>query len=374
MKLNIFNIIIICASVQGIIFSGIILSSKKYKAKAHKFLALLVLVMSLSNMFYWFKDTGIYNQWPNYTMLYVPFDLLILPFYYFFVANYLGQERKYTKYLFLPFIIRYSFQIIEIIYKIFFVDVFTPSKSVLYYLSRFDEYATIAFILFVVFITFRLITDFERNRKTYNQSKVFIQTKWLKQLLYAGFAICAIWMSIVMFADLFPSILSSRQKYYFIWIGLSGLVYWLAYSGVYHIGIFNQRLHIRDDINSQVIKTTKKLTLNADRFIEIDDRIKREKLFVNPMISLKSIGQLFNLSEGYISQLINNHTKTNFSTYINALRVEEAKGMLINPKYSNYTIISIALEAGFNSKSAFYTSFKQITGVSPSQYKAQNIS
>jgi len=55
------------------------------------------------------------------------------------------------------------------------------------------------------------------------------------------------------------------------------------------------------------------------------------------------------------------------------LRVEEAKTYLIDNEFANYTLVAIGLEAGFNSKSAFNSSFKKITGKTPSQFKQRHI-
>lgn len=48
--------------------------------------------------------------------------------------------------------------------------------------------------------------------------------------------------------------------------------------------------------------------------------------------------------------------------------------MLLNKDYNNYTVVAIALEAGFNSKSAFYSAFKKEIGISPNEYKRKNLS
>nr|WP_298556261.1 helix-turn-helix domain-containing protein [uncultured Algibacter sp.] len=76
-----------------------------------------------------------------------------------------------------------------------------------------------------------------------------------------------------------------------------------------------------------------------------------------------------NLSEGYISQLINKNSNLNFNDYINSLRITDAKNMLVDSEYNNYTILAIGLESGFNSKSSFYTAFKKFTGKTPVEYK-----
>lgn len=61
--------------------------------------------------------------------------------------------------------------------------------------------------------------------------------------------------------------------------------------------------------------------------------------------------------------------KRNFYDLVNSYRVEEAKRLLLDPKNSNYTILSVGFEAGFNSKTTFNTVFKKFTGLSPTEFK-----
>jgi AraC-like DNA-binding protein len=59
----------------------------------------------------------------------------------------------------------------------------------------------------------------------------------------------------------------------------------------------------------------------------------------------------------------------NFFNFVNKYRVEEAKLLLLNSKKEHYSILGIANEAGFSSKSAFNTTFKKVTGQTPSDFK-----
>jgi AraC-like DNA-binding protein len=71
-----------------------------------------------------------------------------------------------------------------------------------------------------------------------------------------------------------------------------------------------------------------------------------------------------------VSQVIHEHCGLNFNAFLNQYRIKEAcKRMSDTTRYGNYTIEAIANDVGFRSRSAFASSFKRITGLTPSEYQ-----
>lgn len=95
--------------------------------------------------------------------------------------------------------------------------------------------------------------------------------------------------------------------------------------------------------------------------------IKDKELYCNPNLTLTDVAKELNISQHSLSQFLNNNLGKSFSMFINELRIEKAKELLIHP--SPYTIEAIGYESGFNSKSTFYSSFKKSTGQTPSKYQ-----
>ncbi len=108
---------------------------------------------------------------------------------------------------------------------------------------------------------------------------------------------------------------------------------------------------------------------NINRFESIEQVIRAGQLYLDPHLSLTSLSEVVKICEGYISQLINYFTEQNFTSYINSLRVEEAKRLLQDSNYDHFTMVAIGMESGFNSKSTFYAAFKKYTGISPTEYR-----
>ena len=97
-----------------------------------------------------------------------------------------------------------------------------------------------------------------------------------------------------------------------------------------------------------------------------------EKPYRSSDLTLTELSNQVNIPTHHLSQVINEKLECNFLDFINQYRVKEAQKMLVDPKLNHYTVVSIAYEAGFNSKSTFYTAFKKYTAMTPSQYKKQN--
>jgi len=109
------------------------------------------------------------------------------------------------------------------------------------------------------------------------------------------------------------------------------------------------------------------------QFKEINDFIISKKKFTDTTLSLESLASDFNMSSSLLSQLINKYSDSNFTDYINKYRVAQVKELLIDENYTNYTILSIGLESGFNSKSTFYTAFKKHVNLTPAEYKKESL-
>jgi len=99
------------------------------------------------------------------------------------------------------------------------------------------------------------------------------------------------------------------------------------------------------------------------------DYVEKEKPYLEPELTLGQLSEQVDIPVHYLSQIVNEKIEKTFGDFINGYRIEHAKAMLIDEQYRHYTIISTAYEAGFNSKTAFYTAFRKTTGQTPSQYR-----
>ncbi len=96
--------------------------------------------------------------------------------------------------------------------------------------------------------------------------------------------------------------------------------------------------------------------------------IQTKKPYLDPELSLRSLAKQIDMHPNQLSWLINENFGKNFNEFINFYRVETFKQISIDPKKSHITLIGLAYESGFNSKTVFNTYFKKETGLTPKQF------
>ncbi len=175
---------------------------------------------------------------------------------------------------------------------------------------------------------------------------------------------------------------------YCCWI----IYFFIGYFGIRQVGIFSNVLSAHEVIHpialeNDVLPTTESASEAADRIkyertkledsraIEIQEELtllmKEKECYKDPELTLGDLAKMLTIQPGMLSQVINSKEGKNFYDYINTLRAEAFKRLLSQPDSRQYTLLSLAFECGFNSKTSFNRNFKKITGMSPSQYAKQ---
>ena len=102
---------------------------------------------------------------------------------------------------------------------------------------------------------------------------------------------------------------------------------------------------------------------------QIETFMKVDQPFLNPDFTLQNLSKQISLPTYLTSHIINKGYNTNFSDYINSYRIALAKSKLNSLSYKNIKIAETAYDCGFNSLSSFNSSFKKLTGVTPSKFR-----
>jgi len=104
----------------------------------------------------------------------------------------------------------------------------------------------------------------------------------------------------------------------------------------------------------------------------LEKGMQEEKWFQNPSLSLRELAKNMNISSNKLSWLLNERIGQNFNEYINHFRLENFKVNVLNPANSHLTLLAVAYENGFNSKTVFNSFFKKIEGMTPKAWVKAN--
>ncbi len=369
MEINIVYSLIVAAILQGFWLSFFILGTEKFNTKASKFLGLLILAVTLTQLQYFLGEIGIITG-RQLNAIHLPYEFLQAPFLYFFVTYYINPNKNVynlEKALFIP---AAFFLTLTLGYKII---AFTTNenweehpvlRALAYFNSHYGEIANIVVLLTVVILLLFTIFKFKRNAQSYNTTTIDAEFLWLKILLFTILIVLIFYSYYI-----FQFFIDENASYFIVDITVSILIYLLGYIGIHKLNIIKERESIRSF--NRTLRQSYAIVENSknEHITKIEEILSNDKRFLDPNLSAETLAEELQLSKSHLSRIFNNEMKVSFTDYINTLRVEEAKKYLLNPEFSNYTLVAIGLEAGFNSKTTFNTTFKKITGQTPSEFR-----
>jgi AraC-like DNA-binding protein len=359
--------------MHGFLFCLVILFSKNGREKSMLFINLLILVISLNNIQSWILIKDFFIEYLFLDYIQIPWHFLIAPFFYMFLIHYLEIEKRSRNIL--KIILPIFTLIISI--RIGFVSFFSAINTI-EIAHLFEKYTTIEEIFSVVVSLTVFGYSFQalsKKEKLLTKVLSFDNLKWIYTFFKLGLFTYFFWiiaLAITVALDFKEFIYS----FYPLRVLTSVLIYWIGYQSIIQLRLLKERKAIRKTIQTKISNISEKKEINDDLnsreknlFIKINTFINRYQKFTEPKLSLESLSKEFKISPNKLSAIINRYANKSFNDYINEFRIELAKKLLVDQAYKKYTISSIGLESGFNSKSTFYATFKKITGTTPSKFQ-----
>ncbi len=203
-----------------------------------------------------------------------------------------------------------------------------------------------------------------------------ISLNWVRYVVYSYF-ILFILASFLIFGATQFQLFPMKEAFAFVGIALSLMLVAFGFYGFRQTAIFSNLNVGSDEIESPGKDTPMavyaKSGLDTEKIESLANQLaahmKNEKPFLNEDLNLPALAEQCNISQAQLSQVINQHFQMNFYDFVNLYRIEEAKKRLLSPNFDHLSILGIAFDCGFKSKSSFNRYFKKHTGVSPSEFK-----
>ncbi len=316
------------------------------------------------------EETEILTQYPIIHFLPIIWYTVIPPATYFFVQYLTKPDYEFKPWgylLFAPFILHFIFQCFEL-FNYFSGNINVPEDLPKHYFNQnIFEFIAVIFALAISVLILRTLSNYEKLLYDYYAEISNKSLKWLSHTLIGGLVLILIWL-VSALIDFFPND-SDDVIGRILLLGLSILIYWIGYSMLMRRELFTSRkLTSLIDPTNEASKLSEK---TEDHYQKLLALMTEKKRYQDPDINMSALSKEIGLSKGYLSQIINTKEGKNFFDFINAYRVEEVKQKMADPNFDHYNILSLALDAGFKSKSTFNAVFKKMTGMTPSQYRSK---
>lgn len=356
-------------------FLAFILLSKSKKTNADKILFFWLLSIGIHLFLYYLFFSEKYTQYPSLLGISIPLPLIHGPFLYLYTAAVTNQLKNWKINLlhFLPVLLSF--------FSLFNFLQLPNETKISVFKNEGRGYETLLFLTLttivcsgIIYVIWSLLLLKKHKKNILNQFSYSekINLAWLRYLIYG---IGLIWIFVIYGND---ELLYTVVVLFVIFIG---------YFGINQVGIFTKKVPLVDTIvvyneenqlfDDEIIKKHKpskyvKSGLNQEMAFDIYELLKtrmtNEQLYINSELTLVELAQTLDVLPNNLSQVINTFEQKNFYDYINSKRVELFLKLVTIPENKKYTILSLAFECGFNSKSSFNKYFKKVTNKTPSEY------
>ena len=126
-------------------------------------------------------------------------------------------------------------------------------------------------------------------------------------------------------------------------------------------------------IDRSTLTNQEKQSIDPTQISALTLYMKEHKPYLNQLLTLDNLAAQTFMPPRQLSQIINRHFNKNFFEFINTYRIEESQSLLTKEENAKVTMLEIMAQAGFNSKATFNTFFKKIAGMTPTQYRKEQL-
>ena len=358
---------ILYIGISQAFFAGLFIAVKREQSIADRILTALLFLIAIDMSFTLLKSEFSF-------ILEIPpvLPLAFGPLVYLYVRSLIVEKNTFNYLHLLHFI---PFAIFFIATLIFIDKPILPGKNFFendQFLPFRLTYGIAFFSLNTVYVilSFILVYRHQQNVKnifSYTSEKITLN--WLKVVLFSF-----LFAYIILYAIGAWYLIENKSfyvdninPYEYSYIGLTFFAFAFSFFGFRQLAVYKINGQIEDKpkyLSSSLSEDDAQKHLN-----NLLNLVEEEKPYLNEKLTVSDLAESLSISRHHLTQIINEKLNKNFYTFVNEYRIEEVKQMLFDEKKKHYTILAVAYECGFNSKSTFNTLFKRYTGQTPSEFK-----
>jgi AraC-like DNA-binding protein len=359
-----FNWLVVLMGVviaQSLFAAGLLFFSRQNMI-SNRLLSVLIIVIAL-----WLSDdfmrlAGIYQQRPNLYFLPIFYSFSFGPFIWFYVRSLIRHPFRLTRIDLLHFIP------VTLQTALYLFLCFSPYSFKYWYWEhvhraytyRVEFDGTWVSLMVYLLLSFRQLRHYQVWVVNHFSEVSRIRLNWLKVLLAILIVLCVQWFIEILLRDFGG--LYFNYDYSVEILGVAVLV--LGIAGIRQASLSD--VHFEAEEPAKAVFLPDPLVLKA-----ISDGMEKQQLYLNPTLTLVQLASVLKLNPKIVSRHINTGFQKSFNDYVNAYRIDEVKRRLKSSDLEKLTILGIAYDSGFNSKTTFNRIFREFTGMAPSDFIAQ---
>ncbi|HOP03010.1 MAG TPA: AraC family transcriptional regulator [Tenuifilaceae bacterium] len=330
----------------------------KQNVAADRKLGVLYFLFLLVFIFNFYEFSGIMRKYPAFIFLDMGIPFLIGPVIWTYVLMLVKKQDKrsnnFIHYVpaLLVYVLFIDIVLMEPDEKIRLLKAPASFESIRYQVVTILQLIPVPIYLFA---SIAEISSYNKKLKKVYSATDSINHRWLRFIL-TFFLIfwCVVSIGIVSINFLNETVLGMS-------IFMAGFIVFSFVTGVYGI---KRNIAISNTIEEQATTYEEKTSIDID----IESFMQTNKTFLQAELTLYQLADNLKIPAHVLSRTLNSKYKTSFFDFVNNLRINEFKEKVRNKEHLKYSILYLAYDCGFNSKSSFYRFFKRVEGVTPSQF------
>lgn len=375
-----FQIATLLGAAQGFLLAAVLATQQRNRT-ANRLLAVAMVAFSLDLLTAVYIVGGYEQQFPHFFGVGYPLALLYGPLIYLYAVTAADRTRRLT-----PRDVLHFLPYVTVIVAGIPIYLMSGAEKVAFYhdlqrglipplIQLVDPLKFVSGISYAVATLLFLRKHAQRVKANYS-SLERMNLQWLVRL--AG-AAAAIWIFATVAAitgPLKPELLSFAD--HVVSLAVAILVYWIGYMGLRQPEIFNwaraeapvpvstapvseeQAQYERSGLTDREAAALKSALLTA---------MDRERPYQNSNLTLAELAERLHTTPHKLSEVLNSQLEQTFYDFVNGYRVQDVQRRIADERSKHLTILSLAIDAGFASKSTFNEVFKKHTGHTPSAYR-----
>jgi AraC-like DNA-binding protein len=363
-SLNLPAVLCFLGVAQALLLALALVTIKRGNRTANRILAVFAVSISVSVCSTILSNLHYFQFYPHLSRINHPFDFLGGPLLFLYVKALTERNFVFGKKTLLHFV---PAALVLLYLTPFYLQSWEYKHSMLPSKDWYYVRSGLIIIQFTAYLAF-IIVMLARYSKWVKTQRTPAEKAILFHVRFLVVSFLGLWvLGIARYAFDLRYSAHMGQTIWILPLALTGIFYALAYLGLRKSEVLSGPEQLQPE------KKYEKSTLTPERsqryLKRLQEAMEIEKVYTDGSLTLQKLAAKLSIPTQHLSQVVNEQLHQNILDFINTHRVEEAKRRLLDPARSHLSILAIAEEVGFNSKSSFNAVFKKHTNITPSEFR-----